>query len=564
MGNGGMAVPTDNGNMYAPTDNGDILASPDSEEMPAGGDDSIGPSHEKCDDGPELRRATRIIFRAELRSEGRMFREMMTDHPVMAYFFLLLFLGMIYFTVAVMGFITHNVGTDGGSVISDEGSVWMSLFSLLIGRNAAQTLRCALKKKSIPIVMAQPMTRDNLMWGKIQYVVLSGLMFFGFTFSMLLLCFGVYQYRHPTDGIDFTVTPFVIVIAVELATIAAFTGFMTPLLLHGRKPAGTPGRHRPILIFGALQVLIFQTVFNLNFDPLFVLILAFLVVLSIIYIRFAAPPLFREALSMQYEGEGEYRLRTHTVINYLTVSKLSYFIRNRMAAIIAVKEIVVSFREKESYGSMMATAGLGIIFMLSYFFFPLQTGEGMENYIHPMMIVFGLYIAGLLMNAMLAISVVGHEGKALWILKSLPLRSRDVMHGKALSLVVTGIPAMAVVAVPYMAVSLPPWHVNVVVCALFLIVPLTFTGVGIAGGALFGSYGDDKGRSIAAQFIVMFVCMIMMLFVAGLPVIAVIEFGPRTGFITTIIVLFLSYNIYRLGIMLAASGFRKVDAEDFM
>ena len=184
--------------------------------------------------------------------------------------------------------------------------------------------------------------------------------------------------------------------------------------------------------------------------------------------------------------------------------------------------------------------------------------------IHPMMVVFGLYIAGLLMNAMLAISVVGHEGKALWILKSLPLRSRDVMHGKALSLVVTGIPAMAVVAVPYMVVSLLPWYVNVVLFALFLIIPLTFTGIGIAGGALFGSYGDDKGRSIAAQFIVMSVCMIMLIVVAGLPVTTVIEYGPRAGFITTLIMLAISYNIYRIGILLAAKGFNKVDAEDYM
>jgi len=513
---------------------------------------------------PEGRRsAAGIIFRAEMRSEGRMFREMIGGHPFLVYFFLFLFLGMMYLAVVILGYVSNNMETGKDNLISDEGSVWMGLFSMLVGRNAGQGLRCALKKKSLPVVQVQPVTLEQIMWGKIWYVVLSSLMFFAFTFSTLLLCFRIYQYRND-NAIDFTVTYSVIIIAVELAVIAAFTGFMAPLVLHGRPPGGTGGRNRPLVIFGALQGAIFFTLFNLKFVPAFTVLVALLAVVNAAYVHRAAPSLYREALRMQYEGQGEYRIRTYSVINYLSVSRLSFFIRNRVAAVIAVKEVVVSFREKESFGSMMSTVGLGIAFMFSYFFLSMESRGGSDRFLHPMMVIFGLYIAGLLMNAMLAITVVGHEGKALWIVKSLPIRSRDVMHGKALSLVVTGIPAMAAAALPYMAVSLPPWHVNVVLVALFVIIPLTFTGIGIAGGAMFGSYGEDKGRSIAAQFIVMFFCMIMLLFVAGLPVIAVIDNGPRTGFMVTLVVLVFAYNIYRLGIALAARGFERVDAEDYM
>ena len=175
-----------------------------------------------------------------------------------------------------------------------------------------------------------------------------------------------------------------------------------------------------------------------------------------------------------------------------------------------------------------------------------------------------LFIGALLQCTMLGSTILGVEGKRLWIMKSNPVESVLIMKGKAAALIMMALPGLIVIWLPICILAQFPFKVTLFFGECLLILLFCNTGLGIWSGSAFANFDEsDRGNpDILVQFMLMgtsALFSIIMLMVPG----TLMLWSHNLGLIAGLIFIIITFGIMLAGIRAAASAYRSIFIDSY-
>ena len=198
---------------------------------------------------------------------------------------------------------------------------------------------------------------------------------------------------------------------------------------------------------------------------------------------------------------------------------------------LVLKEVRVFFRDTTQWSQLILLAVLVVVYVYNIKFLPLQ-GEGITVFLRNVVPFLNLVLAGFVLASVAArflFPAVSLEGRTLWLLRSSPLRLRDLLWAKYWvgTLPLLGL-ALAIVAVTDWLLQVGPFMVAV---SLATITGLTvaLAGMAIGFGTLFPQYDTENAAQIPTSFGGL---MYMMASIALIAVVVVLEARPVYGYLS--------------------------------
>ena len=114
-------------------------------------------------------------------------------------------------------------------------------------------------------------------------------------------------------------------------------------------------------------------------------------------------------------------------------------------------EVTSSIRVRDGLSSALSTFSIAGILIFWWFKVGMPTepvGDLPPKLYYPGMLAISLYMGALLQCTMLGSTMLGVEGKRLWIMKSNPVESLLIMKGKAAALLIMSIPGLLSIWIP--------------------------------------------------------------------------------------------------------------------
>jgi len=507
-----------------------------------------------------------LILKSDIKSSTRGSINRLSKHLFTAAFSMLLILAFIAGITGIIVFILQE-----NTVLSDmvsPGDFFFTVFVIVMGRAAANTFRLAYRDPSVDSLLVLPLPEKEIYRSKLYSVFTITL----FTFTLFYLIFLALFLAIYRDPIEIAVLGFYTFYFYLVALFGTLVGFSTPLLYH------LPNRLRkkallyllPSIAGGAFVIDISNLevyVGNIPGWRLFPLLLLFfnLILLFLLY-----------EMDRFYGGALQNRIH-NTPVQDIHLPKIMKFIRffsipliggvgNAHRNIIAAKELLSTMRDSYFYIYAGVTATLTVTMAFIMLTFPLKDMEnGWKWLIYPVIVSFSLYIEGSFMVTLGTLSLIGKEGKRLWILKSLPVSGYDVLSGKALSVIIPSIFGGYFMVLPLLMIAKFPAGECLIFLVLTLSVILAFSGIGILAGSYFPNFSEGSHGSpeIVFQLFVLFICLILIGIVIIPPIGIYYNTGWMDGLFASFIVLLFSYSIYIAGVKGGVRAFQRLGSEDY-
>ncbi|HEX5829527.1 MAG TPA: hypothetical protein VFY16_01025, partial [Gemmatimonadaceae bacterium] len=209
--------------------------------------------------------------------------------------------------------------------------------------------------------------------------------------------------------------------------------------------------------------------------------------------------LYRRAYSRAQEGAGQRRTRA-------TAGRLSRALFAPLGAVrreLVLKEIRVFFRDATQWSQLILLGVLLVVYVFNIKMLPLRSGESVGFFLINVIPFLNLGLAGFVL-ASIAVRFlfpgVSLEGRTLWLLRSSPLRMRDLLWAKFW----VGTVPLLVLAVTIVTLTNVLLEVSQFMFALSLgtIVLLTFAlaGLALGLGALFPRFETESAAQIPTSF----------------------------------------------------------------
>jgi ABC-2 type transport system permease protein len=196
-----------------------------------------------------------------------------------------------------------------------------------------------------------------------------------------------------------------------------------------------------------------------------------------------------------------------------------------------LKEVRVFFRDTTQWSQLILLGVLVVVYVYNIKFLPLQ-GDGITFFLRNVVPFLNLVLAGFVLASVAArflFPAVSLEGRTLWLLKTSPLRMRDLLWSKfwvgtlpllALALGIVGVTDWLLQVSAFMiAVSL----------ATIAMLTVALAGLAIAMGTLFPQFETENAAQIPTSFGGL---LYMMASVALIAVVIMLEARPVYGYLS--------------------------------
>lgn len=508
-----------------------------------------------------------LIMRNDCRSSIRGTLKRMRQHYLTTLFAILL---VIPFMAGITGF-TVFIFTEE-SMFSDllsPGDFFFAIYIVVSGRALTNSIRHIYHDPTTELLRIIPITTKKVYRGKFLSILAMNILTFtvfygGFLFFFLLI------YPDPITFSSFvTYTGFVYIIAL----FGTLSGFVIPMIyyLPWNLKKRTLTFLTPVLLGGALIINIsdLEASFQSTLIPvIYPAILGFFSLL-LLTIILGMTWYFSEAIhsySPYAELERDHTPRLVSITNSFLLFGRKGTTRNRHSRIVAAKEFLSTMRDSYFY---IYTAMTVILIVMGVMMITSVPQEMLDQdwgwLIYPMMISFMLFIEGAFMVTLGSISLIGKEGKRLWILRSLPISGYEVLHGKAVSVIIPSIVGGLSLASILLFIAKLPAGQNLVFLVLTLCIIFTFSGIGIIAGTKYPNFteGAKGSPDIVFQIFILFICLIFLPLIIVPPMTFYYNSGTLAGLITAIIVLVFSYAVLINGVRMGEKIFDSLSSEEY-
>ncbi len=510
---------------------------------------------------------TSLILIHDLISSVRGTSQRLMRHRFTTIFSLIL---IIFFMACITWAVIYIITKE--SVLNEmlsPGDFFFTVYVLVFGRAMSNTFHHVYRDPSAELLRIVPLSTRNVYKGKLYSVMALSflafsLFFLGFLFFFVLL--------YP-DPISLPMLLMYIFYFYLIAFFATLSGFAIPPIYYlswGLRKK-VLGFLSPALIGGAFIAYISDLETTIGLVPgliLFPAILGFFTILILVVIL-DMDYYFEEAMHNRIPGshaESPHLPRLDSFIRAFSIITFGSAGDRKHRNIIAAKELLSTMRDSYFYIYAGITALLTVMGVIMILSFPSEFLEDDWGWlVYPVSISFLLYIEGSFMVTLGSLSLIGKEGKRLWVLKSLPVSGYDVLSGKTISIIIPSIIGGFAMVIPLLWVTELPAGQSLIFLVITLCIILAFSGVGVIAGTRYPNFTEGARGSpdIVFQMFVLFICLFLLAFIIIPPMTFYYNYGWMAGFVVALIVLIFCNAVFVAGVRNGERIFKRLSSEDY-
>lgn len=493
------------------------------------------------------------ICKSDILTSYRILIDRIRKHPITTLFFILL--AIIGTRLAIqIGLYLDNADLGDESLYIERWGISIIFFSLIFGKVTLYTYRKVLKEHEMLTLFSQPVPLGQITFGKYiaNTVYISVLLFTGLflMYGWLIIVLG--PLGIPLD---------ILAEGILLTLLGLSLGFTLPIFLQIK-----PLSKKVLNLFGNI-ILIGVLSIPVRFFPRdagFFIILTILTLFSFAQVYYARKYLiiaWTEQISKPFKFLSQFendRLFTESADRPLIT---------REAWLISKKELISLLREKDALITLIAAVFLSVASVGVYFYYGSEglRGSSIGGYFYPGILALFLFLGTLLICALIGLAMISMEGRALYIVKLLPISDLDVLKGKSFALLIIGFPIIIPMSILLPVVAKFPLPVTIFYILLSIVLIISFTGIGIWGGTRFPNF-DRTARNmpdLISQFFIICVCAICTFFIGGIPA-YLMTINHFIGLLAILIALGWSITIFICMLNRGQIGYDEIGAEMYM
>ena len=423
------------------------------------------------------------------------------------------------------------------------GTILVIFFALFTLRSAGATYRKIIKSKTMDMHLVQPIRARQIMNGMLLSIVIPSL----FLSASLLLIFVIGNYVTNTN--IFLPQDFLILFLI-FSILSPLCGFMFSIIgsLHpfSRK-------FKFLIILSPLLIILMFIANGSHTSPDMAIGISSASLLVLIIYFYNMDQIFVEALESHKTNSSSHK-------NPFRILQFKW-----LEPVFGVR--VSSIRERDVLSSAFSTFSIAALLIFWWYKvgLPIEpVGDLPPKLYYPGMLAISMYLGALLQCTMLGSTILGVEGKRLWIMKSNPVESVLIMKGKAVALLMMALPGLLAIWLPICILAQFPLKVTLFFGECLIILIFCNTGLGIWSGSAFANFDEsDRGNpDILVQFMLMGNSALFSSVLLILPA-TVMLWNHSMGLFAGLIFAVVSYGILVAGIRTSASAYRSIFIDSY-
>ncbi|MEF8874693.1 MAG: hypothetical protein V5A88_08515 [Candidatus Thermoplasmatota archaeon] len=486
------------------------------------------------------------LFSTEIKQSFRAFKQKSKERPLMtAWFIILLIVG--FWTVLML--VELAKGLEDPLFTLSEGDVLFSVFFVIMAKASVETLENTLRNEELKHYFSAPISNRKIQFSRFLKVFWYNLILAAVSVSivsLLILTFGfappVNQYFYYQLYILVVLAP---IIGFNLGVMVQVKGLLKKIVL---------------LVLYSQNITLIWLVLHSQVSPIHIAYYLLVLCSFSLVILLRSDDLFWEGWkhgTTVSASSGE-NFRFHGSGDLLP----KFF--DREIRKVAEKEILIRWRRKESPASIGVTGmiAVGLIFFYIQLGPSPDLGLGLGEILYPLLIGMALFLAVTLQALFPALSLFGREGKAFWLIKSLPIGPEKVIQGKALSILIytPAIPLMIALPLPII-LSYSMERIFFLTLSSFIIIFL-LNGIGVWASIKYPNFDESVNGApdVTTMYTTMIAGMFLSLLFLSIPI-AVFRLNPFVGSLAVIPMLLFSFVAFYGFCRRAATHYRRSEMD---
>ena len=492
------------------------------------------------------------IFEAEFRSFLRRNTQALSKRLFGTIIIALLGLLFSFACIRLVKFVIDNPELFPEGSNEGYGTILLIFFALFTLRSAGITYRRIIKSKRMELHLVQPISPRQIMFGMFLSILVPNML-------LASLLFLVFYTGNIVTNSNIDLSNEFLGLFFLFTILSALSGYM-------------------FSIVGALYPFSRKMTFLLTLSPILVVLMlvangshsypnealaitSICLLLLLIYF-YNMDRIFIEALESYKIHSSSHK----NPIRILQFKWLGSLLGTRVSSICS-KEVISSIREKDVLSSAFSTFSIAFILVFWWFKMGIPSepiGDLPSSLYYPGMLAISMYMGALLQCTMLGSTMLGVEGKRMWIMKSNPVESILIMKGKASALIMMALPGLIAIWLPICILAGFPLKVTLFFGECVLILLFCNTGLGIWAGSAFANFEEsDRGNpDILVQFMLMGTSAFISSIILILPA-TVMLWNHDLGLFAGLIFSFVSFGILFAGIRAASSSYKSIFIDSY-
>ena len=492
------------------------------------------------------------IFEAEFRSFLRRNTQALSKRLFGTIIIALLGLLFSFACIRLVKFVIDNPELFPEGSNEGYGTILLIFFALFTLRSAGITYRRIIKSKRMELHLVQPISPRQIMFGMFLSILVPNML-------LASLLFLVFYTGNIVTNSNIDLSNEFLGLFFLFTILSALSGYM-------------------FSIVGALYPFSRKMTFLLTLSPILVVLMlvansshsypnealaitSICLLLLLIYF-YNMDRIFIEALESYKIHSSSHK----NPIRILQFKWLGSLLGTRVSSICS-KEVISSIREKDVLSSAFSTFSIAFILVFWWFKMGIPSepiGDLPSSLYYPGMLAISMYMGALLQCTMLGSTILGVEGKRMWIMKSNPVESILIMKGKASALIMMALPGLIAIWLPICILAGFPLKVTLFFGECVLILLFCNTGLGIWAGSAFANFEEsDRGNpDILVQFMLMGTSAFISSIILILPA-TVMLWNHDLGLFAGLIFSFVSFGILFAGIRAASSSYKSIFIDSY-
>ena len=496
--------------------------------------------------------ATYAIFEAEFRTAFR--KNVQGLKKRIAGTFFIFFVGLIFSfaCIRLIKFVIDNPELFPEGSNEGYGTILLIFFALFTLRTAGLTYRRIIKSKRMDLHLVQPITPRQIMLGMCFSILIPN-------FLLALSLLGLFYIGNIVTNTGIILTNDFLILYFLLSILSSLSGYIFSIAgaLHpfSRKLSF-------LIILSPILVVAMLVSNESHLYPTEAIVVCLVCLLFLSIFFYFMDGIFVEALE-------SYKINSSSHKNPIRILQFNWLnsIIGVRASSICSKEVISSIRERDVLSSAFSTFSLAFILVFWWLKVGIPNeplGDLPTTLYYPGMLAMSLYMGALLQCTMLGSTILGVEGKRMWIMKSNPVESVLIMKGKATALVMMALPGLIAIWIPICILAQFPLKVTLFFGECLLILLFCNTGLGIWAGSTFANFDEsDRGNpDILVQFMLMGTSALFSGIILILPA-TIMLWDHNAGLLAGLIFSFVSLGVLFAGVRSAASAYRSIFVDSY-
>ncbi len=469
------------------------------------------------------------IMVADVKSAGRNVKQRFKKHPIVSSFFIINLFVAIALILNLVIFM-QNQGYDLPVDTISEVEVFIILFILVFVRVFAYTYRNLLKQRAAGLFFTLDLSPGQLLLGKF-------FAFLSYIVSIILVAVAIGIAVMLLFDLFFVIPLSYLLTTVLLVVFGTLLGVMSPIMIQIEPiRAKLQTLAIPLLLAYGVYLTLTELTVGMGGSLLF---LGTFTLLGGLALRGTVTHLQRAWVTQSMKNESHIVDPTKDYLQPLSFWREVNF----REAIVARKELVIMFRDRDTILAIIAAVVTGISLIILYFVLgPAPAEMGLfRKYFYPSIVGMAMVAGAIIDCAYLGLSSVSAEGRKLWLLKILPVRDIEIVRGKTLAIFILSTPLVYFITLPVQFLAGFPLRVIGYFVIATMVLILVFIGLGMWVGARFPNF-DRSMRGIPDIMSIYF--LITLCILVGLPLLAfplnIVRIDPSAAYIAFFMSLFMS------------------------